>query len=92
MYGGAAASGLFWGMSASDIAVMLSAFVAFLGFCVHTWATIRKDQREARQYEAHEAREEERHEAIMAAGEARGEELHAVHEQTTRIESKIDEA
>lgn len=84
MYGGAAATGIFWGLSVSDIAVIISAFVAFLGFLVHAWATIRKDQRE-----------QERHRALMSAGDARGAELHEVHGHVERIEARntrVDEA
>lgn len=86
MYGGAAASGLFWGLSASDIAVILSAFVAFLGFCVHTWATIRKDQREQAMADAHEAREEERHEAIMSSGDTTHGQLDVIQARNDRVD------
>jgi len=84
MYGGAAATGVFWGLSVSDLAVIVSMIVAVLGFIIHAWATIRKDRREL-----------ERHNAIMAAGAARGEELHEVHGHVERIEanqSRVDEA
>lgn len=57
MYGGAAATGIFWGLSVSDLAVILSMIVAVLGFIVHAWATIRKDRREL-----------EHHKALMASG------------------------
>ncbi len=52
MYGGAATTGILWGLSVSEVAVFLSAFVAVLGFIVHTWATIRKDKREAERHAA----------------------------------------
>jgi len=69
MYGGAAATGLFWGLSVSDIAVILSALVAVAGFIVHAWATIRKDRREKEQHDAH-----------MAELRATHAEVHEVHE------------
>lgn len=81
MYGGAAATGLFWGLSVSDIAVILSAFVAFLGFLVHAWATIRKDQREQAQ-----------HNAVMLSGIVTHAQIAVVQESADRIEAKVDEA
>jgi len=79
MYGGAAATGIMWGLSVSDLAVILSMIVAVLGFIVHAWATIRKDKREL-----------EMHQATMAIAKATGAEVHLVHKQTTRIEDKLD--
>ncbi len=81
MYGGAMATGVFWGLSVSDIAVILSAFVAFLGFLVHAWATIRKDRRE-----------QEQHKAVMLSGIVTHAQLDAVQESADRIEAKVDEA
>lgn len=52
MYGGAAVTGVLWGLSVSDVAVIGSMIVAVLGFCVHAWATIRKDRRELEQHKA----------------------------------------
>lgn len=81
MYGGAATSGILWGLSMSDIAVFLSALVAVLGFCVHAWATLRKDRREA-----------ERHAAAMAELRATHNEVHEVHGHVEHIEAVVDRA
>jgi len=52
MYGGAATTGVLWGLAVSDVAVILSMVVAVLGFLVHAWATIRKDRRELEHHKA----------------------------------------
>lgn len=88
MYGGAASAGIMWGMSLSEIAVLISAIVAVLGFILHTWATFRRDRREME----HHLQETEQHRQAMSAGAARGRELHEIHKRTARIEDKIDGA
>lgn len=37
-----------WGLTAEEWAVTISAVVAAASFCVHLWATIRRDRREER--------------------------------------------
>jgi len=81
MYGGAAATGVLWGLSVSDVAVIGSMIVAVLGFIVHAWATIRKDRREA-----------ERHAAAMAELRSTHHEVHEVHEHVEHIEATVDRA
>lgn len=45
-YGGAVTSLTLWGLRLSDLSVMVSAFVAILGFAVHLWITVKRDRRE----------------------------------------------
>lgn len=49
-YLAAATSGVLWGFSISDLAVLVSTGVAVFGFLLHLWATLRRDRR---QTEAH---------------------------------------
>lgn len=50
MYGGAASSLVLWGLRVGDVAAMVSAVIALLGFAVHVWATLRRDKREAERH------------------------------------------
>lgn len=50
MYGGAASSLVLWGLRLGDVAAMVSAVVAVLGFALHVWATWRRDRREAERH------------------------------------------
>lgn len=75
MYGGAAATGIFWGLSVSDVAVIMSMVVAVLGFLVHAWATVRKDRREM-----------ERHKALMASGVVTHAQLETIQARNERVD------
>lgn len=75
MYGGAAATGVFWGLSVPDVAVIMSMVVAVLGFIVHAWATIRKDRREM-----------ERHAALMASGATTHVQLDSLQARNERVD------
>lgn len=44
-YGGTGAAVLFWGMHASDIAVMLSALASILGVILQFWLAVRRIRR-----------------------------------------------
>ena len=52
MYGGSGGAVVVWGLQLSELAAIISAGVAILGFLVHLWATVRKDRRAE---EAHRA-------------------------------------
>ena len=81
MYGGAATTGVLWGLSVSEVAVVISMIVAVLGFIVHTWAVVRKDRREAQE-----------HAAQMAELRATHGEVHEVHSTVDHIAARVDEA
>lgn len=52
-YGGAVTSMTLWGLRLSDISVMVSAFVAILGFGVHLWITLKRNGREQELHTIH---------------------------------------
>ena len=81
MYGGAATTGILWGLSVSEVAVIVSALVAVLGFIVHAWSVVRKDRRDG-----------ERHAAAMAELKSTHKEVHEVHQHVEAIEAIVDEA
>lgn len=45
MYGGAGSAITVWGLQLSEIAAILSALVAVLGFAVHVWYTLQRNRR-----------------------------------------------
>jgi len=49
---GASTAAVLWGLHLSDIGVIVSMLVAFLGFGIHLWATLRSDQRAQEQHDA----------------------------------------
>jgi hypothetical protein len=74
MYGGAAVTGVLWGLSVPDWAVIISMLVAVMGFIVHAWATVRKDRREAAA-----------HDAQMQELKATHAEVHEIHEHVEHL-------
>lgn len=45
-YVGTTAAVTLWGLSISDVAVIVSTTVAVLGFALHLWLSIRRERRE----------------------------------------------
>lgn len=44
-YSGATVSAVFWGLSISDLGIIISTTVAVLGFLAHIWLSIRRERR-----------------------------------------------
>ena len=45
-YGGATAAAVFWGLSVSDIGVIVSATVAVVGLTFHIYLSVKREHRE----------------------------------------------